>query len=591
MNRYGLSIGVSAYHEPKHCLDNPRNDATLVAHTLQTRGFEVDLQLDADLSAIESSLQTLRHKVDAAASRGEKAFTVIYFAGHAVEVNGASFMLPADFPEWVSPSTLGLRAFSAPALTDAIVSCPGPKIIIIDACRVPTAIWEPYEVAQFSDLVSEQRQTYPRSDEVHDLLIAFSTSPGSEAGDGLDGHSVYCGELCKALLRHDLSVEEVFSWVGQQVITKTEVRQRPWYLSSLTRRAAFTDLSSYRLICAAPTGRAVFSRSRIFARAMDDSVIYHDERAVFQIRQLEGHKLLRFEKNIAAVAVHDEHFFVVDADGKLHFIWGDSRPAQEAQIDCNDVLGIEVAPKGDALAVFGTDGYVVFVCVDGVWRVAWTQCRLRWSVFGAAFRDGDSLFLCGSIGTLRQVSHLRTNPTCEDLKTNTHSPIYDLEILGEQELLAACCAQGRVRFFDLTKRVLVRETDLGVFGKSLPGAYDCLRDIGLSGEQALEFLEDPEDVRLAGYVDSDGMDLVVRTMPSNDLLCCAITRDPRVIAVGSGDGFIYLIDTRDGELFCTLDAGGSRGVNLQWLRCSTLDGSLSALSSDGVMLRFGRFHL
>jgi len=55
MNRYRLSIGISAYSQPKHQLNNPSNDATLVTRTLEALGFEIELLLDSDLSAIEAS--------------------------------------------------------------------------------------------------------------------------------------------------------------------------------------------------------------------------------------------------------------------------------------------------------------------------------------------------------------------------------------------------------------------------------------------------------------------------------------------------------------------------------------------------------
>ena len=69
---------------------------------------------------------------------------MIYFAGQAVEVNGSSFMLPADFPNDVVPSSLARFALSDLAMIDAFASCLGPMLFIIDGYRVPTTPWNQF---------------------------------------------------------------------------------------------------------------------------------------------------------------------------------------------------------------------------------------------------------------------------------------------------------------------------------------------------------------------------------------------------------------------------------------------------------------
>ena len=98
--------------------------------------------------------------------------------------------------------------------------------------------------------------------------------------------------------------------------------------------------------------------------------------------------------------MHEEHIFVADTGGSLWFGWGKHGRIEQLNIDCKDVIGIEVAPRGEALAVFGIEGYVVFVCEDGVWRqpghsMIWngactarcspTQIRFIYAVVAARF--------------------------------------------------------------------------------------------------------------------------------------------------------------------------------------------------------------
>ena len=83
-----LVIGNSNYAHTVS-LDNPVNDARLMAESLKSVGFEVTAVLNADLVSMKRAMlefgRSLRTGVDAG---------LFYYAGHGVQVRGENYLLP-----------------------------------------------------------------------------------------------------------------------------------------------------------------------------------------------------------------------------------------------------------------------------------------------------------------------------------------------------------------------------------------------------------------------------------------------------------------------------------------------------------------
>lgn len=134
----------------------------------------------------------------------------------------------------------------------------------------------------------------------------------------------------------------------------------------------------------------------------------------------------------------------------------------------------------------------------------------------------------------------------------------------------------------------MQEAHLGRIGRSLAGNYYRLRLAGLSPRDAADFLSNPDDFFTRERFEDDDDDFkehILRVLKPHELLCCTVTGDSRVLAVGSGEGFVHFIDVRDGTVFATVDAGGGRGVELQWITSAGTD-VIAALSADGVLTLF-----
>jgi hypothetical protein len=88
--RIALVVGNSAYQNVTQ-LDNPRNDATLMAETLSGLGFTLiggHAQLDLDKAALDTDVQNFGRQIQGA------DVALFYYVGHGVQVNGSNYLVP-----------------------------------------------------------------------------------------------------------------------------------------------------------------------------------------------------------------------------------------------------------------------------------------------------------------------------------------------------------------------------------------------------------------------------------------------------------------------------------------------------------------
>src|SRR5712692_10351860 len=87
-NRWALVIGNGAYGVEVGPLQNPVNDATDMASTLQPLGFEVTLLLNATRQQMEEAIATFRRQLRPGGAG------LFYFAGHGAQVEGTNYLIP-----------------------------------------------------------------------------------------------------------------------------------------------------------------------------------------------------------------------------------------------------------------------------------------------------------------------------------------------------------------------------------------------------------------------------------------------------------------------------------------------------------------
>ena len=217
--RVALVVGNSAYQNITR-LDNPRNDATLMADTLLSLGFTLiggRARLDLDKAALDSDVQSFGRQIQGA------DVALFYYAGHGVQVNGANFLVPvganptreADVDFQMVDVNLVLRQMQG--------SGTRLNMVILDACRN-----NPFGARGLRSADGGLAQM--RAPE--GTLISYATQPGSVAMDGSDGHSPYTRALAKTVQQAGLDLFQTFNQVGLAVKRETGGSQQPWVSSS-----------------------------------------------------------------------------------------------------------------------------------------------------------------------------------------------------------------------------------------------------------------------------------------------------------------------------------------------------------------------
>jgi uncharacterized caspase-like protein len=90
--RIALVVGNSNYQSVAS-LNNPRNDAALIAETLRKAGFILignRAQLDLDKPAFDKAIQTFGNELTGA------DVALFYYAGHGVQVRNVNYLVPVS---------------------------------------------------------------------------------------------------------------------------------------------------------------------------------------------------------------------------------------------------------------------------------------------------------------------------------------------------------------------------------------------------------------------------------------------------------------------------------------------------------------
>lgn len=231
--RGALVIGNGAYDSSP--LRNPPNDARTMAQALRGLSFEVIEKVDLDEKKMRKAIDDFGEKI-----RGG-GVGLFYYSGHGVQVNGRNYMIPVhaaingesdvEYESVEIGRVLGKMADARNRM----------NIVILDACRN-----NPYERSFRNATQGLAFMNAPAG-----TLIAYSTSPGSVAGDGSGNNGTYTAELINQMGREGLKLEEVFKQTRAGVHATTGGKQVPWEHSSIVGDFYFM-VASGRVVVVTP---------------------------------------------------------------------------------------------------------------------------------------------------------------------------------------------------------------------------------------------------------------------------------------------------------------------------------------------------
>jgi uncharacterized caspase-like protein len=222
-----LVIGNGAYRDVPS-LDNPVNDARLIAGALRADGFDVTVAPDLDRDGLVDALKTFAVKADAA------DWAVVYFAGHGIEMGGTNYLIPVD-ARLLTDRDVELEAVPSGQVMHAIDGAHQLRVVILDACRN-----NPF--ADSMKRTGEGRSIgrgLARIEPARGTLVFYAAKEGTIAADGDGADSPFATALAKHLTEPGIEVDKMFRLVIDDVIDATGNKQEPFMYGSLTGRQDF----------------------------------------------------------------------------------------------------------------------------------------------------------------------------------------------------------------------------------------------------------------------------------------------------------------------------------------------------------------
>lgn len=233
-HRVALVIGNARYAGAM--LRNPENDAWAVTRALKRTGFEVLTQTNLNQKEMKRIIRTFGERLAAG------GVALFYYSGHGVQIKGTNYLIPvnADIRKEGDVELEGVDANYVLNEMDAAKS--RVNIVILDACRD-----NPLPRTYRSASRGLAQMNAPMG-----TIIAFATSPGSIASDGIGQYGLYTQELVKNITVPGLPIETVFKRTLSGVKQQSKGNQIPWTSYSIEGDFYFAPPSAESNIVSKP---------------------------------------------------------------------------------------------------------------------------------------------------------------------------------------------------------------------------------------------------------------------------------------------------------------------------------------------------
>ena len=216
--RVALVVGNSAY-ENVTPLDNPRNDARLIAATLAGLGFILvggGAQLDLNKAGLETAIQDFGKILPGS------EVAMFYYAGHGVQLRGSNYLVPVGANP-TREADVDFQMIDVASVLRQMEGAAKLNVVVLDACRN-----NPFGSRGLRSTLGGLAQIQVPEG----TLISYATQPGSVALDGAGGNSPYSKALAEIIKKPGLGIFDAFNQVGLLVKKATGGSQQPWVSSS-----------------------------------------------------------------------------------------------------------------------------------------------------------------------------------------------------------------------------------------------------------------------------------------------------------------------------------------------------------------------
>ena len=220
--RVALVIGNSNYASAG-LLTNPANDARAVAGALRRLGFtEVLEHYDMSREKMGRALRDFGDRAEGA------EWAVVFFAGHGIEVNGTSYLVPTD-AELKRESHVSDEAISLTQVQAKVDAAGKLGLVILDSCRNNPFLARMVRSNSSRSLTRGLSPVEPEGN----VLVAYAAKHGTTAEDGASDHSPFTEALLAHIEEPGLEINFLFRKVRDRVREKTAKRQEPFLYGTL----------------------------------------------------------------------------------------------------------------------------------------------------------------------------------------------------------------------------------------------------------------------------------------------------------------------------------------------------------------------
>lgn len=233
--RIALVIGNSRYANAGP-LANPASDAAAVAAALRRLGFSEVVELyDLDNGHLRAALKAFGDRAEAA------DWAVVYFAGHGIQVDGQSYILPTDVV-LARSAHVADEAVSVDHLLNKLASARRLRLAILDACRTNPFLSRMLSRGHTRALGRGLAPIEPSGG----VLVAYAARDGQVAEDGETSHSPFAEALLQHLEEPGLEIGLLFRKVRDAVLRRTGNAQEPFVYGSLPSEALYFQGRTHR---------------------------------------------------------------------------------------------------------------------------------------------------------------------------------------------------------------------------------------------------------------------------------------------------------------------------------------------------------
>jgi formylglycine-generating enzyme required for sulfatase activity len=215
--RLALVIGNADY-ENGGKLFNTVNDSADMQKVLREVGFTV---MSGDNLSGDQMKKLIK---DFGRQLSQGGIGLFYFSGHGIQANGKNYLIPVDAPEILREQTLEFDAVDVNRILGEMGAAKnGFNIVILDACRN-----NPFSKGWRDSSGGLAQIKAPTG-----TLLGYATAPDTVASDGKRKNGTYTEKLLQRIRIPNLTIEQVFKGVSEDVYDETDGKQDPWYASSL----------------------------------------------------------------------------------------------------------------------------------------------------------------------------------------------------------------------------------------------------------------------------------------------------------------------------------------------------------------------